>query len=153
MNSRTALAALTAVSLCLGGVATAHANTAAASPSQTAATTTTTQAQPTPTQPASATAAAAPVVTITSTATATASPVTVTETAAPATPTDLGSKIVAASTLSEEGQRFFNVLKAVLSVLGALTQAATVIVAANPEIGTQVAQQIYATLSQWGVQF
>lgn len=128
MNSRTALATLTTVSLCLGGVVTAHAN-ATAAPSNT------------------------PTVTVTSTVTETAAPVTVTETAAPATPTDLGSKIVAASTLSEEGQRFFNVLNTVLAVLGALTQAAAVIVAANPELGVQVAQQINATLNQWGVKF
>lgn len=145
MNSRTALATLTTVSLCLGGVVTAHANATDAAP-----------AAPAQTSAATAPAAApsnTPTVTVTSTVTETAPTSTVTETAAPATPTDLGSKIVAASTLSEEGQRFFNVLNTVLAVLGALTQAAAVIVAANPELGVQVAQQINATLNQWGVKF
>jgi len=124
MNSRTALAVLTTAGLCLGGVATAHADgtTAPAASSPSTTTTTVTEVAPTST-------------------------VTVTK-----DPT-VSDKIVAASTLSEEGQKFFTVLSTVIAVLGGLTQVAAIVVAANPQIGVDVAVQITNWLNQMGIRF
>lgn len=137
MNSRTALAVLTTAGLCLGGVATAHADGT--------------------TTPAPATAAPAPATTATPAAASTTTE-TVTETAAPVTVTvtqdpTIGDKVVAASTLSEEGMKFFTVLSTVLAVLGGLVQVAAVVVAANPQIGVDVAVQITNWLNQMGIRF
>lgn len=132
MNSRTALAVLTTAGLCLGGVATAHADG-------------TTTPAPAP----AASAALAATSTTTETVTETAAPVTVT---VPQDPT-FGDKVVAASTLSEEGMKFFTVLSTVLAVLGGLVQVAAVVVAANPQIGVDVAVQITNWLNQMGIRF
>lgn len=132
MNSRTALAVLTTAGLCLGGVATAHADgttTSASAPATTAA------------------PAAASTTTVNVTETAAPTMVTVTQ-----NPT-VGDKIVAASTLSEEGQKFFTVLSTVLAVLGGLVQVAAIVVAANPQIGVDVAVQITNWLNQMGIRF
>lgn len=129
MNSRTALAVLTTAGLCLGGVATAHADG------------TTTPASA-PTTPAAAS-------TTTETVTETAAPVTVTVTQDPT----IGDKVVAASTLSDEGMKFFTVLSTVLAVLGGLVQVAAVVVAANPQLGVDVAVQITNWLNQMGIRF
>lgn len=132
MNSRTALAVLTTAGLCLGGVATAHADgttTSASAPATTAA------------------PAAASTTTVNVTETAAPTMVTVTQ-----DPT-VGDKIVAASTLSEEGQKFFTVLSTVLAVLGGLVQVAAIVVAANPQIGVDVAVQITNWLNQMGIRF
>lgn len=132
MNSRTALAVLTTAGLCLGGVATAHAD----------GTTTSASAPATPTDLAAAS-------TTTETVTETAAPVTVTVTQDPT----IGDKVVAASTLSDEGMKFFTVLSTVLAVLGGLVQVAAVVVAANPQIGVDVAVQITNWLNQMGIRF
>lgn len=122
MNSRTALAVLTTAGLCLGGVATAHADGTTTPAASSPSTTTVTEVAPTST-------------------------VTVTK-----DPT-VGDKIVAASTLSEEGQKFFTVLSTVIAVLGGLTQVAAIVVAANPQIGVDVAVQITNWLNQMGIRF
>lgn len=132
MNSRTALAVLTTAGLCLGGVATAHAD----------GTTTSASASATTAAPAAAS-------TTTETKTETAAPTMVTVTQNPT----VGDKIVAASTLSEEGQKFFTVLSTVLAVLGGLVQVAAIVVAANPQIGVDVAVQITNWLNQMGIRF
>ncbi|WP_143341163.1 hypothetical protein [Corynebacterium bouchesdurhonense] len=122
MNSRTALAVLTTAGLCLGGVATAHADGTTTPVASSTSTTTVTEVAPTST-------------------------VTVTK-----DPT-VSDKIVAASTLSEEGQKFFTVLSTVIAVLGGLTQVAAIVVAANPQIGVDVAVQITNWLNQMGIRF
>lgn len=132
MNSRTALAVLTTAGLCLGGVATAHAD-----------------GTTTPASAPATTAALAAASTTTETVTETAAPTMVTVTQDPT----VGDKIVAASTLSEEGQKFFTVLSTVLAVLGGLVQVAAIVVAANPQIGVDVAVQITNWLNQMGIRF
>lgn len=138
MNSRTTLAVLTTAGLCLGGVATAHAD--GTTPASAPAESTTTSSAP---------AALAAASTTTSTVTETAAPVKVTVTQDPT----FGDKVVAASTLSEEGMKFFTVLSTVLTVLGGLVQVAAIVVAANPQIGVDVAVQITNWLNQMGIRF
>lgn len=138
MNSRTALAVLTTAGLCLGGVATAHAD-GTTTPANSAPETVATTGAPAPAAP----------ITTTELVTVTGTPVKVTVTQDPT----VGDKIVAASTLSEEGQKFFTVLSTVIAVLGGLTQVAAIVVAANPQIGVDVAVQITNWLNQMGIRF
>lgn len=147
MNSRTALALLTAAGLTLTGVASANAasssssNGSSSNPSQTTATLTTTTtppaASPTTTYPVTTTA------TVTGTDGVTTvvesvilEPTTVTHT--PPKPTDLSSRLVETSTLSERGQVIFAILGAVMTSVGVLVQVATFVLSTNPELLDQV---------------
>lgn len=149
MNSRTAIALLTAAGLGLTGVATANAaNSSSNGSSSNASVSATVTATPTVTGTPTASAPTATYpVTTTSTVVGTdgvttvvesvvAEPTTVTYT--PPKPTDASSKMMELSTLSERGQTFFMVLNAVITVLGIAIQVATAVLASNPAMLDQL---------------
>lgn len=144
MNSRTALALLTAAGLGLTGVATANA-ASESSPSNAAASPTTTPTSPvSPTTgaaaPADPTDSATPVsgtpvsgTAVTVTQTVTATPVTVV-----VDPQGLSSKLVVANQLTDGWRTFFNILNALIAVTAGAVQIAAVLVELNPRFKDQL---------------
>lgn len=128
MNSRTALAALTATALCLGGAATAQAASSSDAPAAAAATTTP-AASPAPSAvPAHGDDDLAPVT------------VVVTVTASPTTPppTGPGAKLVEMSSVDEETQRFFAILQAVMVGVGVSIEVLYAVLASSPAMQEQL---------------
>lgn len=146
MNSRTAIALLTAAGLGLTGVATANAangsssnssSNGVASATVTATPTPTVTATPTTTYPVTATTTVVGTDGVTTVVeSVTAEPTTVTYT--PPKPTDASSKMMELSTLSERGQTVFMVINAVITVLGIAIQVATAVLATNPAMVDQL---------------
>lgn len=147
MNSRTALALLTAAGLGLTGVATANA-ASESSPSNAAASPTTTPTSPVspttgaaaPADPTDPTDSATPVsgtpvsgTAVTVTQTVTATPVTVV-----VDPQGLSSKLVVANQLTDGWRTFFNILNALIAVTAGAVQIAAVLVELNPRFKDQL---------------
>lgn len=140
MNSRTALAALTATALCLGGAATAQAASSSDAPAAAAASTTAasaTAASATTTPAASPAPSAVPAHGDDDLAPVT---VVVTVTASPTTPppTGPGAKLVEMSSVDEETQRFFAILQAVMVGVGVSIEVLYAVLASSPAMQEQL---------------
>ena len=143
MNSRTALALVTAAGLALTGVATANASSSSSNGSSG----TQTKSTVTGTTTATATTTVTYPVTTTTSVTGTDGVTTVVEsvieepttvTFTPPKPTDASSRLMEASSLSEEAEVAFTVIGAIISSLSVLAQVATFVLSTNPELLAQV---------------
>lgn len=146
MNSRTALALVTAAGLALTGVASANAASSSSSDGSSSGASKTTVTSTTTTSPTTTPTTTYPVTT-TATVTGTDGVTTVVEsvilepttvTHTPPKPTDLSSRLVEASSLSERGQMIFAILGAVMTSVTILIEVAGFVLATNPELLDQV---------------